>query len=243
MSLITTRPFSQIMEVRSKHNVLPRVKHGGVHGDTIAETELRMRKRWNYTLLMHDFCSDIAYVSLLLYTRWMELHIKEKVRARRRLQHPCVGTPFETCETRVASSGVFSTIKKIKSFLLAGEDKTVHYHRGQCYPRGRAGGNYLQQRLSFTIYCRRLRGRRRPATVTRLKGELWVEICRLCHSHCLFCLRPSVGFPSITVWPFDVTEVIVDYSLLSASIFIRASHGTRRRERGRESTDCHLLLH
>lgn len=43
-----------------------------------------------------------------------------------------------------------------------------------------------------------------------------------------------MGFPSITVWPFDVTEVIVDYSLLSASIFIRASHGTRRRERERE---------
>lgn len=27
--------------------------------------------------------------------------------------------------------------------------------------------------------------------------------------------------------PFDATEVIVDYSLLSASIFVRASRGTR----------------
>lgn len=71
----------------------------------------------------------------------------------------------------------------------------------------------------------------RPATVTRLKGEFELEKCGLWHSHCLFCLWPSVGFLSTTVWAFDVTEVIVDYSLLSASIFIRASHGTQKRER------------
>lgn len=186
---------------------------------------------------MHDFCTDIAYISLVLHTRWMELHMKEHIHACERLQYPCIGTSFETRETRIANSGVFSTIKKIKSFLLAGKDKMAHYHRGQCYPR--VGENYLQQRLSFTIYCRRRHGRRRPATVTRLEGEFWVEICGLWHSHCLFCLRPSVGFPSITVWAFDVTEVIVDYSLLSASIFIWASHGTQRRE----STGCHLFLH
>lgn len=79
----------------------------------------------------------------------MELHIKEKVRARRRLQHPCIGTSFETCETRVVNSGVFSTIKKIKSFLLAGKDKTVHYHRGQCYPRGRAGGELFAAKIKL----------------------------------------------------------------------------------------------
>ena len=39
---------------------------------------------------------------------------------------------------------------------------------------------------------------------------------------CLFSLRPSVGFPRNPVWPFDVTEVIVDCSPLSASIFLPA---------------------
>ena len=46
-----------------------------------------------------------------------------------------------------------------------------------------------------------------------------------------FVFGPLWAFPSTTVWAFDVTEVIVDYSLLSASIFIAASHGTPRRER------------
>lgn len=64
-----------------------------------------------------------------------------------------------------------------------------------------------------------------------------------------FVFGPLWAFPSTTVWAFDVTEVIVDYSLLSASIFIAASHGTPRGERGRErereraSKDCHLFLH
>lgn len=50
-------------------------------------------------------------------------------------------------------------------------------------------------------------------------------------SHCLFCLWPSVGYAKTTAWAFDVTEVIVDYSLLSAPMFVWASHGTQREER------------
>lgn len=41
-----------------------------------------------------------------------------------------------------------------------------------------------------------------------------------------FVLEPLWVSTSTTVWPFDATEVIVDYSPLSASIFICASHGT-----------------
>lgn len=33
---------------------------------------------WHYMRHMHDFCTDITYISLSLHTRWMKLHMKER---------------------------------------------------------------------------------------------------------------------------------------------------------------------
>lgn len=102
---------------------------------------------------MHDdFCTDITGVSLSLHTTCIELHIKENMNACERLQIPYIEAFFEAATHAHSEQWGFPTINKIKSFYCLVRIRWRNYHQGQCDPR--VGGNYLQQRLSFTIYCR-----------------------------------------------------------------------------------------
>lgn len=130
----------------------------------------------------------------------------------------------------------FSQLRKLSLCVVCG-DTMVHYHRGHWCPR--VGGNHLQQRLSFTIH-RRCRSGKNAAALTQ--DSLWRPTTVQRYRYAGFDID-AVYFvsgplwpphPRTTAWRFDVTEVIVDCSLLSASIFIRASHGTQKRERERQ---------
>lgn len=82
--------------------------------------------------------ATILHTSPSLHLARMELHMVEKVHTCGRLHR--------------VEHGVRATIKEMKSSLLPGKDKVVHYHWGR--RRLWAGEHYLQQRWSFSNLLR-----------------------------------------------------------------------------------------
>lgn len=107
------KTFNKMMHVWSKQLY---VKYGGMHCDKISKKgDCRSSwdvSVWDYMHHMHDFCTDITYMSLSLHTTCIELHIKEKLNASKR------SLKWQHMQDTHSEQWGFSQLRKLSLFIV-----------------------------------------------------------------------------------------------------------------------------